>query len=391
MNDGINKITIGEFEKMENNDIYNFAKNATIEEIVSLLVLIKEKRAISWTDRLLLQMIDKSPLTFWASDRTYKVRLWEGKCESVYKRQMLGKEFPEFISRLERRQAMLDSINIINADTNELSQLLADFENYYTKDIVGNKAEVSLVTNSMQLIDEDSKEKFYAEIGLPIDLLEALKLHEARKKEFDKEIEDFEKKCSDCSSKANKEKQDLLSKISVLNISRDEKKSLREICINKFSTIEHEIELGKKETATNLGEFIDTTISSIQIAKEEVEDAISNTSKNFYFTDEKSQKCTLKELLEQIRILKMTMTGQFMTLITEIESRDADDEFQKDRDQRISAIIEKRDEFLRNLSDLAQQLQQVPSNMLSTYKVELTKKEEAISKFIANEKRSVSK
>ena len=182
-----------EFEKLNGEQqIRKYVYEHNEDDLVKLLLLIKEKRAVSWKDRAILQMIEKSPLTLWASNKTYKVVLWAGTCEQTYHRDLIGKPFYEIISIYERSQAMEDSIAMIEADEDKLDQLIADFKNYYTKDMEGTRTEFSLVTNSMQLVDDETGEKLYAEIGLPIDLEKALSKHRERQEEFSEHVAKFE-------------------------------------------------------------------------------------------------------------------------------------------------------------------------------------------------------
>ena len=88
-----------EFEKLNGEQqIRKYVYEHNEDDLVKLLLLIKEKRAVSWKDRAILQMIEKSPLTLWASNKTYKVVLWAGNCEQTYHRDLIGKPFYGIIS-----------------------------------------------------------------------------------------------------------------------------------------------------------------------------------------------------------------------------------------------------------------------------------------------------
>lgn len=204
---------IKRISEMSDDEISSFINQTSKEVITDILCLLKKKRALSWKDQMLLQMVDKSPMSFWACDLAYIVQLWEGKSEEIYKRQMVGREFHSFISRMERKQAMEDCITIIETPENKVDVFLEDFKNYYTKDIKGSQAEIGLVTNSIQLYDEDADEYLYAEIGLPIDLEEALEAYNKRVLEFENTIDEFKSSCDELLEINKKRKKDTIKRM----------------------------------------------------------------------------------------------------------------------------------------------------------------------------------
>ena len=56
----------------------------TKEELIAKLTEFENQRAFTFEDQMKLAILNKSPFTIWASDRDYKITLWEGQCEALY-------------------------------------------------------------------------------------------------------------------------------------------------------------------------------------------------------------------------------------------------------------------------------------------------------------------
>ena len=378
-----------DFEAMTQGELSDYVSTASHESILALLTLIREQRAVSWDDRMLLQMVEKSPFSFWASDRTYKVRLWKGKSAEIYKRNMVDKEFHEFISRLERRQAMIDSIRIINASSEELPQLLEEFRNYYTRDIVGTTVEVGLITNSIQLFDPETGETLYSEIGLPIDWIEAQNAYEERKKEFEEEINEFRKQCSELKKKYNKEKERLLENISGdSSLSSGQKTELRKKCRTIFDRMISDLERARKELAIDLDKYLADTEEALQADTELIEDEIRNQSPAIQRAETREELTKIKkELMERIKEFRTRLQSRFGDLITDLKGLVVSDGFKEDKARRIKEVEEKRDNYLRALSEFQQSIDE--SHMPRTLRLiekAVSELESDVTSYIAEER-----
>ena len=380
-------LTPEEFSVMSDADITELVTESDKTDLAMFLSTLSRMRAFSWKDRMLLQMIEKSPFTYWASDKAYKVRLWEGKSGTVYARDMLEREFHEFISRYERRNAMSDSIKIIDAQDTALLQLIADFENYYTRDIVGNKAAIGLVTNSIQLIDEISGETFYAEIGVPIDLQKALDEFNERQKEFENEIKGFEKRCDELIDEATDIQKEMKTKINNSDgLARSRKHDLRELCTSEFSAIIRDFKTAKKETATNLEKFISDAEESIQLVKDKIAEAIDNETITILRTTVGDSEHKRVELEQRLKELKMNSGTLFAHLIVEVKAQKHTQVVAEAHKARVAKIEEVNHGFSRQMSDYLQELPQTTAVLLSAVEVAINVMEKEITDYIASEK-----
>ena len=336
---------IKKISEMSDDEISSFINQISKKEITDILCLLKKKRALSWKDQMLLQMIDKSPMSFWACDLAYIVRLWEGKSEEIYKRQMVGHEFHSFISRMERKQAMEDCITIIETPQNEVEVFLEDFRNYYTKDIKGNQAEIGLVTNSIQLYDEDEDEYLYAEIGLPIDLEEALKLYNERLCDFKSTIDDFINECDRLIKMNAKRKMEIMNKIDGLTIKNNKKSKLRQKCNYIFSTFNSDIRKAKKYKAVDLDDYIVKVENAIEFEYGELFDLMDNNT-----IPEPKDFIPKEELKNLIETEQRNTNLKFDELILKKESINVTEGNEGVKRQTISELKKKKDEFSREFS-----------------------------------------
>lgn len=147
----------------ENEDYQNWSINDLIEYIKRL----KQKRELTYEERMKLIILDKSPFTIWASDRNCTIKLWEGKCESMYgysKLEVLGKDYVDlFVATDEKNAARKDQLSII--DNGEVFHNIAN-------DKGRNGNNLKLITYCSRIQDPQSGEFWNAEIGIPIDYYE---------------------------------------------------------------------------------------------------------------------------------------------------------------------------------------------------------------------------
>lgn len=147
----------------ENEDYQNWSTNELIEYIKKL----KQKRELTYEERMKLTIIDKSPFTIWASDRNCTIKLWEGKCESMYgysKSEVLGKDYVDlFVANDEKNAARRDQLSIIDNDK--------VFHNI-ANDKGRNGNTLKLITYCSRIQDLKSEEFWNAEIGIPIEYYE---------------------------------------------------------------------------------------------------------------------------------------------------------------------------------------------------------------------------
>lgn len=164
------------------------------EDLKKFIKDIKEARAFSYHDRMLLEFMDRSFFTVWASDSDSKITFWAGKCESVYQysaNDVLGKDFiDKFVAKAEQGQARKDLKDIIEHG--------AVFRNI-ANDVSASKDEIPLLTHCFRIHDIKTRVPWQAEMGLKVDLGEELrKLEQAIKRSDDitKYIEEFNKTVS---------------------------------------------------------------------------------------------------------------------------------------------------------------------------------------------------
>ncbi|GHV06572.1 hypothetical protein FACS1894217_05530 [Clostridia bacterium] len=376
-------LTIDRFEKLSDEEIKQYVNKNEKSDLAELLILIKKKRAVCWEDRAILQMVEKSPLTFWASNKAYTVVLWSGTCKETYRRDLLGKPFPEIMSVFERSQAMTDSLSVIEADENKLEPLLADFKNYYTKDLQGSRAaDFSLVTNSMQLINDETGEKYYAEIGLPIDLEKALEVHQERQREFDERVNTFKTDVASLRSRFTADINALRTRLNnEFGLSSKQKKDLRKrlddekVCITA--------NLDKSERAFDFAQFLqdneDAIVSSIQKLSYEIENA-TNKVATVSESEQQENPETLKVDIEHKKELVQT------TFDSEIRKKTSaniiDDAVDKQRSEQIVIFQNRRDEFIRRLTNMRESVDQSTSYALTLFRKELSTIESEMRIFI---------
>lgn len=243
-------------------ELNEYFHNIDAKELTKIFLELKKRRAYTWKDRMLLQMIDKTPnLTFWASDRNYKVRLWEGQCNDVYRKDYEGQPFYEFISPLERINAMQDSMLIINSKESEVGTHLKSFENYYTKDVVGAYVEVEMITNSVQLIDIDNDEVYYGEVGLHLNLEDVKKRYVEQQRKLEKKQKIIEKEWDKLLYEFEQRKDSLIDDVEKLKLNR---KTLREFN-NKINEIQKKL---VEEVDVQRTKWVDTYQEDIQKIRE---------------------------------------------------------------------------------------------------------------------------
>lgn len=380
-------MTIDDFLSMSESDITKWVNESDKADILSFLTSLAGIRAFSWEDRMLLQMVDKSPFTFWASDKSYKVRLWKGKSSVVYARDMLGREFYEFISRYERSNAMADSIKIINAKDTELAQLLEDFKNYYTEDIVGKKASIGIVTNTVQLIDDNTGETFYGEIGVPIDLQKALKEFDERQKEFETQIHGFKNHCDELLSEANQAEKEVKEQInSKKTLKRDRKHELREFCSSEFGVIKKEIKTAKEEAAVDFERFISDAEESIQLVKDKMNEVIDNEALIIEYNTAPDTEQKRTEFRDKIVRKRDYYENIFSTLLIDVKALEPSDSVSEEYSRRIAKIREKSDLYLQRLADYIQWVAQAPSAVLDLLEQRYNELDIEIESYVAKER-----
>ncbi len=376
-----NKISIIDFENMFAEDIIKFVNNSSANQIVELLLLIKEKRAIQWNDRAILQMVEKSPLTFWASDKSYQIVLWAGKCKDVYNRDLFGKSFPEIMSILERSDAMKDSISVIEAKQDELAPLLADFKNYYTKDMQGNQVKFSIVTNSMQLIDEDTGEKYYAEIGLPIDLESALDQYHKREEELKEKVNIILEKLKNIRNSFSIE----ISRFRQIihkeeKLTRNQKSKLRKIISNYESEIEDNLQ--RYKLALNLDDFIHENEEAKEIAIEKIQIAINHEISQVPKPEVTNHNKNIEEIIKTIDNKIEIIRSTFDYEIKQSTESDINNDLEKDRKKFLFKLQEKRDEYIRELTEMKELIVSTTTVNLSKYQSRLDVIEDDMRNFI---------
>ena len=364
-------ISITDFENSSDEEIKKYVQKCEKEDIVDLLYLIRRKRAVKWEDRAILQMVEKSPLTFWASNKAYRIVLWKGMCEEVYNRNLKGEPFPEIMSIYERSHAMEDSISVIDADEKQLGQLLADFRNYYTKDMQGAKTGFSLVTNSMQLINDETGEKFYAEIGLPIDLEKAIAEHEDRQKDFEKCVNSFNDDVQSLREKFTKGIDLLRKRVNEENnLSANQKASIRRLIKSECSVINGNLKKSARAFDFEIflqdnEEAIETSLSKIdvEIGKAIKKEPVVQT--NEIQEDPEKLKVDVSHMTE---IVELSFNSEIQRRINvEVTS----EELRAERDSIIKALQEERDKYLRELTEMNESLASSPEYALSLYRIRL--------------------
>lgn len=134
------------------------------EELITYIENLQTKRAFSRDDQYLLEILDASPFTIWASDRDCKIKLWTRQCEYLYgykKEYVMGKDFVDlFVAEDEKKAAREDQISII--DHGEIFRNIAN-------DVAKTGNSLRLLTNCWRMKSPDSNEYWNIEMGLIID------------------------------------------------------------------------------------------------------------------------------------------------------------------------------------------------------------------------------
>lgn len=381
-------LAIGQFETLSDDEIRQYVLNHEKEDLAELLLLIKKKRAVRWEDRAILQMVEKSPLTFWASNRAYTVVLWAGTCKETYHRDLMGKQFPEIMSVYERSQAMADSLRVIEADGDELGQYLLDYKNYYTKDMQGTRTGFSLITNSLQLVDDETGEKFYAEIGLPIDLEEALDGNKERQKEFDEQVNFFKAHVDELGEKFSTAIKALRMRInSERALTSEQKDELRTQIDKENKRIT--ANLGKRERAFIFDKFLqdneDDIYSSLQKLNCEIKDAINKVTTVKALEQQENPTVFELDINHMMELVRKIVDGE---ISKKTSASMTDDKLQKRRTEQCTAILSKRDELLRELTEMRESVESSPNYALVFYRSRLVEIEPEMRKFIDQTNRS---
>lgn len=134
------------------------------EELIAYIEELRTKRAFSEEDQYLLEILDASPFTIWASDRDCRIKFWTGQCEYLYgykKEYAIGKDFVDlFVAEDEKKAAREDQISII--DHGEIFHNIAN-------DVAKTGNTLRLLTNCWRMKAPDSDEYWNVEMGLIID------------------------------------------------------------------------------------------------------------------------------------------------------------------------------------------------------------------------------
>lgn len=360
-------LSINEFSKMTSEDVAKYVQETEDSEITEFLLRIRQKRAISWEDRALLQMIDKSPLTFWASDKAYRVVLWSNNCTNVYNRQLLGKPFMEIMSIYERSEAMKDSIRVIEADLEELPTLVEEFANYYTKDLKGTTRAFGLITNSMQLIDDETGEKFYAEIGLPFEPEQQLGEYEDRKKKLEESVSEFESSVSYLRDEFENNIKLFREKISKATmLTQEQRKQLRRVVATKESELSNNLK--KYKSALDFKKFIRQNEEALNEAiieiKKSIEDAIEKGTPPNMEDSPNGTETLISDIDKTSEIIKKTFDIEIMEKTAQTLSVG----LRAKRVEILKELQEERDMFLRELEELKMAIPSSPAATLRAIK-----------------------
>lgn len=144
------------------------------KELIEYIINLISQRAVSYEDRMKLAFLDEAPFTIWACAKNRKIKLWEGKCETVYdrkKEQVLGKDFvDEFVAQYEKEDAIEDCETIIT--TGQHMHNLAE-----DKDCFGHGIK-TLYTHCFRVFDVETSEPLQAEMGVKINVEDELKRFE---------------------------------------------------------------------------------------------------------------------------------------------------------------------------------------------------------------------
>lgn len=348
-------LTPDEFSAMSEADMAELVTRSDDADLIAFLSLIARMRAFSWEDRMLLQMIEKSPFTYWASDKAYRVVLWSGKCSEIYHRSLLGKPFPEIMSLFERSNAMIDSLRVIEADSNTLPKLIADYANYYTKDLQGEARDFGLITNSMQLIDDETGEKFYAEIGLPFEFERQLSEYEERQKKLAEKVDRFESNVSRHRARFGEMISNYLTAIAVnKSITAHKRKELRDFIECREAEISGNLD--KYSAALDFDKFLRQNEAAIDEAILEVNQAIESA------TNETPQQAvaippngfeTLEKDIDQMSEIIMKT---FDAAIEEATKVVVDTALEQQRIKKLKSLQDTRDAFLRDLTEMKESI-----------------------------------
>lgn len=176
----------------------------TKDELIAYIKDLERKRAFTHEDRLLLEIIDKTPFfTVWASNKDCIVRLWAGQCQARYaytKEQMMGEDFvSKFVAPHEQAAARRDQLQIIDEGRR--------FHNI-ANDHGGNGTTMRLMTFCYCIADPDTGEMLNAEMGVDISSYDAerqiLDENIAESKKIQSFIESFSSDINQCEQQYEK-------------------------------------------------------------------------------------------------------------------------------------------------------------------------------------------
>lgn len=189
-----NKIIYNEnLSEMSDEEYQTLIYDMSLEELRSTLIELKEKHSIYWRDRIALSMVKKMPLSFWASDSNFVIKLWEGDSTKTYGYPKVGDCFLDFVKPVEHVTACQDCVEIISNEDEDY--IINHYKNHYSVDTTATGQDICVITNCFRVYDDLHDEYLQAEVSAQVIIETMIQKYEERKAKDAENISQFGNQC----------------------------------------------------------------------------------------------------------------------------------------------------------------------------------------------------
>ena len=242
------------------------------EQLYDIIKYAIDNKSLAWKNRMLLQMVQYSPFSFWACDDQYVIKLWEAASTEIYGDNYLGKEFWRFVEKKEREKALRDCQTIIAKKGGRVKA----FDNYYAVE----EDDIGIITQSISIYDDINDEYLQGEIGLHINLSSVQKKHDDIISERNIAVKQFEHDCDDLLAEFREYREEIYLKIKKhKNIS--ERTKLRDECCKTVDFFCKQLNELRVNAIALEQSNLDSLRNQFYSAMEEIEDQINQEKPMF--------------------------------------------------------------------------------------------------------------
>lgn len=245
------------------------------EQLYDIIKYAIDNKSLAWKNRMLLQMVQYSPFSFWACDDQYVIKLWEAASTEIYGDDYLGKEFWRFVEKKEREKALRDCLTIISKKGGRVKA----FDNYYAVE----EDDIGIITQSISIYDDINDEYLQGEIGLHINLSSVQKKHDDIISERNIAVKQFESDCDALLAEFREYKEEIYRKIKEY-AKNSEKTKLRDECCKTVDFFCKQLNELRINAIALEQSNLDSLRNQFYSAMEEIEDQI-NQEKVSVFAD----------------------------------------------------------------------------------------------------------